>query len=104
MKGKLTKAEFWLGEFIDTFRRTKDSGVNEDILAQARNFHDTAHTLWEWWAAENSYGFHNPEAARESLTLSITESQKGIELLKKEIITTGLGIGPDVEGEKDGSS
>jgi nitrite reductase (cytochrome c-552) len=35
----------------------------------------------EWWAAENSDGFHNPEAARESLTRSIDESQRGIEIL-----------------------
>lgn len=40
-----------------------------------------AHILWEWWTAENSDGFHNPELARESLTQSIDESQKGIEIL-----------------------
>ena len=85
VKGKLTKAEFWLGEFIDAFQRAKDMGVEEDILRQAGKFHDAAHTLWEWWAAENSYGFHNPDAARQSLTLSIDESQKGIEFLNKAI-------------------
>ncbi len=85
IKGKLTKAEFWLGQFIDTFQKAKDNNVPEDTLKEARKIHDTAHTLWEWWTAENSEGFHNPEAARESLTLSITESQNGIEFLNNAI-------------------
>jgi nitrite reductase (cytochrome c-552) len=81
IRGKLTKAEFWLGQFIDTYANAKARGVPESVLAEARNSHDTAHTLWEWWTAENSDGFHNPDAARESLTRSIDASQKGIKLL-----------------------
>ena len=81
IKGKLTKAEFWLGQFIDTFAKAKDKGVSEDVLKEARKLHDTAHTYWEWWTAENSDGFHNPDAARESLTRSIDASQKGIKIL-----------------------
>jgi len=81
IKGKLTKAEFWLGQFIDTFAKAKSKGVSEDVLKEARALHNTAHTYWEWWTAENSDGFHNPEAARESLTRSIDTSQKAIKLL-----------------------
>ncbi|MCX8069267.1 MAG: ammonia-forming cytochrome c nitrite reductase subunit c552 [Thermodesulfovibrionales bacterium] len=81
IKGKLNKAEFWLGQFIDTFAKAKSKGVSEDVLKEARALHNTAHTYWEWWTAENSDGFHNPEAARESLTRSIDASQKGIKLL-----------------------
>ena len=39
------------------------------------------HILWEYWTAENSDGFHNPELARESLTKSVDESQKGIKII-----------------------
>jgi formate-dependent nitrite reductase cytochrome c552 subunit len=81
IKGKLTKAEFWLGQFIDTFARAKAAGVPEDVLNEARKLHDTANSYWEWWTAENSDGFHNPDAARESLTRSIDASQKGIKIL-----------------------
>ncbi|MFZ5997844.1 MAG: ammonia-forming cytochrome c nitrite reductase subunit c552 [Nitrospirota bacterium] len=81
IKGKITKAEFWLGQFIDTYAKAKAAGVPEDTLKEARKMHDTAHIYWEWWTAENSDGFHNPEAARESLARSIDTSQKGIKLL-----------------------
>lgn len=81
IRGKMTKAEFWLGQFIDTYAKAKAAGVSEDILKEARKIHDQAHIYWEWWTAENSDGFHNPSAARESLTRSIDLSQKGIKLL-----------------------
>ncbi|HWR90084.1 MAG TPA: ammonia-forming cytochrome c nitrite reductase subunit c552 [Dissulfurispiraceae bacterium] len=81
IRGKLNKAEFWLGQFIDAYAKAKKAGVAEDTLKEARKLHDTAQTYWEWWTAENSDGFHNPEAARESLTRSIDASQKGIKLL-----------------------
>ena len=84
-RGKMRKAEYWLGVFIDTYTRAKDAGVREEILAEARPFHDKAHILWEWWTAENSDGFHNPRAARESLAQSINASQEGIKLLEKAI-------------------
>lgn len=85
IRGKITKAEFWLGQFIDVFAKAKASGVSEDVLQEARKLHDTAHIYWEWWTAENSDGFHNPDAARESLTRSIDASQKGIKLLNDAI-------------------
>jgi formate-dependent nitrite reductase cytochrome c552 subunit len=59
--------------------------VSEEALKEARKAHDAAHIYWEWWTAENSDGFHNPQLARESLARSITESQKAIEMLKKAI-------------------
>ncbi|MEK6621140.1 MAG: ammonia-forming cytochrome c nitrite reductase subunit c552, partial [Planctomycetota bacterium] len=81
IRGKLTKAEFSLGLFIDAYARAKGAGVSEETLKEARKLHDIAHIYWEWWTAENSDGFHNPGAARESLTRSIDTSQKGIKLL-----------------------
>jgi nitrite reductase (cytochrome c-552) len=84
-RGKMRKAEFSLGQLIDTYVLAKDLGVSEDLLKEARKEHDRANTLWEWWTAENSDGFHNPEQARQSLAESLNASQKGIDLLNKAI-------------------
>ncbi len=56
-----------------------------EVLKQARDAHDTAHISWEWWTAENSDGFHNPTAARESLARSITTSQDAMRSLDKAL-------------------
>lgn len=85
VRGKVTKAEYWLAQLIDTFAKAKAAGVPEEVLNQARAKHDAAHIYWEWWTAENSVGFHNPGAARESLTRSVDESQAGIKLLNDAI-------------------
>ena len=84
-RGKMRKAEFSLGQLIDAYALAKDLGVGEDVLKEARKEHDRANTLWEWWTAENSDGFHNPEQARQSLAESMNASQKGIEILNKAI-------------------
>jgi formate-dependent nitrite reductase cytochrome c552 subunit len=80
-KGRMRKAEFWLSELIDKIVEAKKAGVDAETIKKAQDQHLKAHILWEWWTAENSDGFHNPEAARESLTKSIDESQKGIAIL-----------------------
>ncbi|MBM4169330.1 MAG: ammonia-forming cytochrome c nitrite reductase subunit c552 [Ignavibacteria bacterium] len=85
IRGKMRKAEFWLAEFIDTYQRAKDLGVDDAQLANARTYHDQAHTLWEWWTAENSDGFHNPAQARESLTKSVDAAQEGTKFLENLI-------------------
>ena len=83
IKGKMRKAEYWLGQLIDTYAVAKRAGVDEATLAKAREKHEEAHVLWEWWTAENSDGFHNPDLARESLTASITASKEAVALLNK---------------------
>jgi formate-dependent nitrite reductase cytochrome c552 subunit len=85
IRGKMRKAEFWLGQLIETYTRAKDLGVSEEKLKEIWPYHDKAHILWEWWTAENSDGFHNPQMARESLAQSINASQEGIKLLEKAI-------------------
>lgn len=80
-KGKMRKAEYWLGQLIDTFVAAQRAGVAPTILDEARLKHEEAHALWEYWTAENSDGFHNPELARESLTGSIAASKAGVKLL-----------------------
>ena len=57
--------------------------MDEATLAKAREKHEEAHVLWEWWTAENSDGFHNPDIARETLAASITASKEGVALLNK---------------------
>ncbi len=81
IKGKMRKAEFWLAALIDKIVAGKAAGVSADVIKQAQDQHLKAHILWEFWTAENSDGFHNPEMAKESITKSIDESQKGIKLI-----------------------
>lgn len=84
-RGKLAKAEYWLAQLIDTFPKARAAGVPEEAIKKAQAHHDQAHIYWEWWTAENSDGFHNPGAARESLTRSMDESQAGIKVLNDAI-------------------
>jgi nitrite reductase (cytochrome c-552) len=37
------------------------TGVNQDLLDEARSMHRDAQLYWDFVAAENSMGFHNPE-------------------------------------------
>ncbi|MRR16777.1 MAG: ammonia-forming cytochrome c nitrite reductase subunit c552 [Deltaproteobacteria bacterium] len=83
IKGKMRKAEYWLAKLIDAYEAAQRAGVPEAALAEARERHEEAHVLWEWWTAENSDGWHNPDLARESLTASVIASKKGIEALSK---------------------
>jgi nitrite reductase (cytochrome c-552) len=85
IKGKMRKAEFWLSALIDKIVEAKKLGIDEETIKKAQDQHLKAHILWEFWTAENSDGFHNPEMAKESLTRSVDESQKGIKLLNEAI-------------------
>jgi len=80
-KGKMRKAEYWLGQLIDSYAAAQRMGVTDSVLTQAREKHEEAHVLWEYWTAENSDGFHNPDLARESLTGSIAASKAGVKIL-----------------------
>lgn len=77
----MRKAEFWLSALIDKIVEAKKTGVSDDVIKKAQDQHLRAHILWEYWTAENSDGFHNPEMAKESLTRSVDESLKGIKIL-----------------------
>jgi formate-dependent nitrite reductase cytochrome c552 subunit len=61
-------------------------GVVESVLTQAREKHEEAHVLWEYWTAENSDGFHNPDLDRESLTGSISASKAGVKILRDAML------------------
>ncbi|MBA4371796.1 MAG: hypothetical protein C0402_02915 [Thermodesulfovibrio sp.] len=81
IRGKMRKAEFHLSAVIDKIVEGKKAGLSEEVIKKAQDQHLRAHILWEYWTAENSDGFHNPEMARESLTKSVDESQKGIKII-----------------------
>jgi len=91
-KGKMRKAEYWLGQLIDTYAAAQRLGVVESVLASARLKHEEGHALWEYWTAENSDGFHNPEQARESLTGSITASKEGVKILNDAMKVAREGV------------
>jgi formate-dependent nitrite reductase cytochrome c552 subunit len=82
-RGKQRQAEYHISVLIDTYALAARSGVAEEVLTQARQQHEVAHVLWEWWTAENSDGWHNPALARESLLRSEREARQGTELLRK---------------------
>ena len=84
-RGKMAKAEFWLANLIDWINKAKEAGVSKEVMEKAYDFQYDGNLYWEWWTAENSDGFHNPDAARESLTRSIDASQAGIKMLKEEL-------------------
>ncbi len=83
IRGKINKTEFWLAQLIDAYVVAKRAGVSEDVLKEARAAQDKAQSLWEWWTAENSDGFHNPEAARESLARSMDLTQGAVKKLNE---------------------
>jgi formate-dependent nitrite reductase cytochrome c552 subunit len=82
-RGKMADAEFWLAQLIDTIAKAKSAGVSQDVLEKAYDHQYDGTLYWEWWTAENSDGFHNPQAARESLATSIETSKAGVAMLKK---------------------
>jgi nitrite reductase (cytochrome c-552) len=49
---------------------SKADGVDADLLAQARDLHREAQLRWDFIAAENSMGFHNPEEALRILSIA----------------------------------
>jgi len=81
IRGKMRKAEFRISVLIDKIVAAKAAGVDPEVIKQAQDQHLKAHILWEYWTAENSDGFHNPEMAKEAMTKSADEAFKGIKII-----------------------
>ncbi|MBI5848602.1 MAG: ammonia-forming cytochrome c nitrite reductase subunit c552 [Nitrospirae bacterium] len=94
IRGKMRKAEFHLSALIDKIVEGKRIGLSDEVIKQAQDQHLRAHILWEYWTAENSDGFHNPEMARESLTKSVDDSIKGIKIVNDAIAAKTAGVSP----------
>ena len=51
-------------------------GVDANLLAEARQLHREAQLRWDFIAAENSMGFHNPEEALRTLALATNQARQ----------------------------
>jgi len=83
IRGKMVKSEFWIGQLIDTMHEAKNAGVDAATMGKAKEMQYDATLMWEWWTAENSDGFHNPDLARKSLDNSMTSSRDAIKMLRE---------------------
>ncbi|MCE7792075.1 ammonia-forming cytochrome c nitrite reductase subunit c552 [Salipaludibacillus sp. CUR1] len=68
------------------------SGVDEEKVKEAQALVREGQWFWDMPAAENSYGFHNPDGAMASFTRSIDKSQEAIILATRELMAVGEDI------------
>jgi len=81
IRGKMRKAEFRIAALIDKIVTGKAAGLPAEAIQKAQDHHLRAHILWEFWTAENSDGFHNPDMAKEALMKSADEAFAGIKVI-----------------------
>lgn len=58
-------------------------GVDETLLTEARTLHHEAQLRWDFIAAENSMGFHNPEEALRILAKATDQARQAVGNLVK---------------------
>ncbi|OEF96731.1 ammonia-forming cytochrome c nitrite reductase subunit c552 [Desulfuribacillus alkaliarsenatis] len=68
----------------------------DELLAEAVELTRKGQLFWDYVSAENSAGFHNPAKALETLSISIQDSMRAVELAKR---ATNYGIAPQLEGD-----
>jgi len=81
IRGKMRKAEFRISALIDKIVAAKAANIDPEVIKKAQDQHLKAHVLWEYWTAENSDGFHNPDMAKASLMKSAQEAFDGIKII-----------------------
>lgn len=62
-----------------TIQAAKAAGATDEQLANARALVREAQWYWDWVAAENGMGFHNPDMILRTLGLSVDRAHKAIE-------------------------
>ena len=62
-----------------TIQAAAAAGATDEQLAQARLLVREAQWYWDWVAAENGMGFHNPDRIMRTLGLSIDRAHQAIE-------------------------
>ncbi len=62
-----------------TVKAAMDAGATDEQLADVRVTLREAQWYWDWVAAENSMGFHNPDKMMRTLGLSIDKAHQVIE-------------------------
>ncbi len=62
-----------------TIKAAMDAGATDEQLAESRQLVREAQWYWDWVAAENGMGFHNPDKIMRTLGLSIDKAHQCIE-------------------------
>ncbi len=83
IRGKMRDAEFHLSRLVNAIAEAERLGVSQEVINNARQLHSKAHLLWEWWTAENSDGFHDPDEAFLTLGEASRLAEKGWKMLEK---------------------
>jgi len=68
------------------------SGVDADKIAEAQEAVRNGQWFWDYNAAENSHGFHNPQGAMENNMKSIQYSNQAIKIATEELVKKGVDI------------
>lgn len=87
------------------------SGVEPAKIKEAQEQIRLGQWLWDYCAAENSTGFHNPQGSMDNLMKSSNASNKAIQIATEELAKKGVNINElkaeiekaknEVEAEKD---
>ena len=72
--------------------RMINAGVPKEKIEEAQEHVRKAQWFWDFIAAENSYGFHNPDGSIEAYRVSSIESQAAIVLATEELVKLGEDI------------
>lgn len=68
------------------------SGASEDKIKVAQEHIRKGQWFGDYVAAENSYGFHNPQGAMENLAIAIDEANKAITIASIELTKLGVDL------------
>ncbi|MDF2557274.1 MAG: nitrite reductase [Bacillales bacterium] len=68
------------------------SGVDTAKVKEAQEQIRLGQWLWDYNAAENSTGFHNPQGAMDTLMKSANASNKAIQIATEELVKKGVNI------------
>lgn len=73
-----------LVDAIKALEAAAENNREEAVLEEARAAYQKAHIRWDWIFVENSTGYHNSQAARESLTAAREYARQVLEILQAE--------------------
>ena len=62
-----------------TIKAAREAGATDEQLAESRQLVREAQWYWDWVAAENGMGFHNPDKIMRTLGLSIDKAHQCFE-------------------------
>lgn len=83
-------ATYYVNRLMTRLDEGKD--INPAKVNEARYLQRKGQWFWDIIAAENSYGFHNPDAAVDSFRMSIQASAEAIRIATVELVKAGEDI------------